>query len=56
MHLTREEAVDLAVATRVAAEAEPGRDVAVFPPLTALADVVSAVAGSPVRVGGQNSE
>ncbi len=53
MHKTIAEAVELARDLAAAVGDERERDVAVFPPLTALAAVREVLAGSPIRVGAQ---
>jgi triosephosphate isomerase len=53
MYKTRADAVALAAGLREAVGALDDRDVAVFPPLTALADVLRALEGSAIGVGVQ---
>ncbi|MCU0724896.1 MAG: triose-phosphate isomerase [Planctomycetes bacterium] len=54
MHGTREEAARLARELRGIIGGETERDVAVFPPFTALAAVREALEGSPIGLGAQN--
>jgi len=54
MHLTLAQSVQLARAVAAAAVGYPGREVIIAPPFTALAAVVEAVKGTPLRVGAQN--
>ena len=54
MHLTLAQSVQLAQAVAAAAAGCPGREVMIAPPFTALAAVVAAVRGTPLRVGAQN--
>jgi len=53
MHLTASQAADLALGLRERVGGETDRDVAVFPPFTALAPVIEALKGSPILVGAQ---
>jgi triosephosphate isomerase len=53
MYKTRAEARELATGLREAVGALTDRDVAVFPPLTALSTVLETLEGSPIAVGGQ---
>ena len=53
MYKNRAEAVETARALRDLVGDETERDVAVFPPLSALDPVVQALSGSPIRVGAQ---
>lgn len=54
MYLTRAEAVELASAVAAASQGLTDREVMIAPSFTALAAVKEAVAGSPVKVAGQN--
>jgi triosephosphate isomerase len=54
MYLTRAEAVELAAAVAAASQGLTDREVMIAPPFTALAAVKEAVAGSSVKVAGQN--
>jgi triosephosphate isomerase len=54
MNLQRESALALVSTLREALGARSDVDVAVFPPFVYLGDVARALAGSPIRVGGQN--
>ena len=54
MNLDRKSAVALASALREACGSRTDLDVAVFPPFVYLQDVARALAGSALRVGGQN--
>lgn len=54
MHLTLAQSVQLAQAVAAVAAGCPDHDVIIAPPFTALAAVVAAVKGTPLRVGAQN--
>ncbi len=54
MHTTIAEAEELAAAVAVASHGLADREVMIAPPFTALAAVAKVVAGSPVRLAGQN--
>jgi triosephosphate isomerase len=54
MYLTVAEAVELGRAVAASSKGLTDREVMIAPPFTALSVVVEAVAGSPVRVAGQN--
>ena len=54
MNLRRESALALVGTLREALGARNDVDVAVFPPFVYLSEVARALAGSPIRVGGQN--
>jgi len=54
MNLSRESALALVGALREALGTRSDVDVAVFPPFVYLGEVARALAGSPIRVGGQN--
>lgn len=54
MNLERRSALDLAAALREAAGEVADRDVAVFPPFVYVDEIARFLAGSKVRVGGQN--
>ena len=54
MNLNRQGAVGLAKALAARSSEFPGADVLVCPPSVYLTDVAAALAGSPIKVGGQN--
>jgi triosephosphate isomerase len=54
MNLDRKGAVELASTLRERCGSRTGLDVAVFPPFVYVQDVARALAGSAIRVGGQN--
>lgn len=54
MNLLRAEARSLAAAVAARAAEMAGADLILIPPFTALGEVVAAVAGTPVKVGGQD--
>jgi len=54
LHLTIDEALELATALKMRVEGVEGRDVMIAPVFTALAAVAGAVSGSPILVGAQD--
>lgn len=54
MHGSRAAIQNLLASLKAELPAEPGADVAVFPPSLYVADTLAALAGSPVAVGAQN--
>ena len=55
MNLDRRGALELVAALRDGVGSDTSREVAVFPPFVYIDEIARALAGSPIKVGGQNS-